>query len=64
MKILVTGKTGQLAKSIYALISSSDQKHKFAFIGREELDLNQNKSLIFNSTLSSISRFFLSCIWH
>jgi dTDP-4-dehydrorhamnose reductase len=45
MKILVTGKTGQLGQSIYALISSSNQKHNFVFVGRDELDLSQKKSI-------------------
>ena len=45
MNILVLGKTGQLGKSIHELVLSSLQKHNFVFVGREELDLNQNKSI-------------------
>ena len=45
MRILVIGKTGQLGKSIYDLLSSSIQKHNFVFVGRDELDLNHNKSI-------------------
>lgn len=47
MRILVTGKTGQLAKSIKkAVITSNDiadnskNNHEFIFVGREELDLS------------------------
>ncbi len=47
MRILVTGKSGQLAKSIKkAVITSHDKaddsksNHEFTFVGREELDLS------------------------
>jgi dTDP-4-dehydrorhamnose reductase len=38
MKILVTGKNGQLGKSIYKLVVSKPSSHKFIFVGRKELD--------------------------
>ena len=48
MKILVTGKNGQLGKSIQRLISNSGH-HEFTFVGRKEFDL---------SSLESISKYF------
>ena len=45
MRILVTGKSGQLARSIQELISTSLQKHDFIFVGRHELDFSQNQSI-------------------
>jgi len=44
MKILVTGKNGQLGRSIQKLISNYDH-HKFTLVGREELDLSSSKSI-------------------
>ena len=44
-KILVTGKNGQLGKSIQKLIKNTEQTNKFIFVGREELDLS-NESMI------------------
>ena len=48
MKILVTGKNGQLGRSIQKFISNYDH-HEFTLTGREELDL---------SSLESISKYF------
>jgi dTDP-4-dehydrorhamnose reductase len=53
MRILVTGKDGQLGRSIYKVINSntnikigSNQKsNEFIFVGREELDLSKEKSV-------------------
>ena len=44
MKILVTGKNGQLGRSIQKLISNYDH-HEFTLVGREELDLSSSKSI-------------------
>jgi dTDP-4-dehydrorhamnose reductase len=42
-RILVTGKNGQLGKSIQKLITNTEQTEDFIFVGREELDLcNEN----------------------
>jgi len=48
MNILVTGKDGQLGKSIQKLISNFDH-HQFTFVGRKEFDL---------SSPDSISKYF------
>ena len=45
MEILVTGRNGQLGKSIRKVVSSATQNHNFVFIGREELDLNDNVNI-------------------
>ena len=52
MRVLVTGKGGQLGRSIYkALYTSKGEKryiqsiNEFIFVGREELDLSQNESV-------------------
>ena len=44
MKILVTGKNGQLGRSIQNLISNYDH-HEFTFVGREELNLTSSESI-------------------
>ena len=44
-RILITGKNGQLGKSIEKLIKNIKQTQKFIFVGREELDLS-NESMI------------------
>ncbi len=45
MRILVTGKNGQLGKSINKVVNQTKQKHKFVFTGRHELDLSDNDSI-------------------
>jgi len=44
MKILVTGKNGQLGRSIQKFISNFNY-HEFILVGREELDLSSSKSI-------------------
>ena len=44
MKILVTGKNGQLGRSIQKLISNFNH-HEFTLVGREELDLSSSESI-------------------
>ena len=51
MRILVTGKNGQLGKSIHKVINSEVEtnnnlsSHHFIFVGREELDLNSESNI-------------------
>ena len=42
MKILVTGKNGQLGKSIHEIVANNKQINEFVFVGRDELDFSQN----------------------
>jgi dTDP-4-dehydrorhamnose reductase len=55
MRILVTGKNGQLGRSIYKIVNTdtkidnNQSSNEFIFVGREELDL---------SSKSSISHYF------
>jgi dTDP-4-dehydrorhamnose reductase len=49
MRILITGKTGQLGKSIQqSVIDDIDQahKHNYTFIGRDEIDFSDNASIL------------------
>ena len=52
MRILVTGKNGQLGQSINKIVNTGNgknnyqQDNKFIFVGREELDLSNNSSII------------------
>ena len=45
MRILVTGKDGQLGKSIQSLVVDTEQGNNFVFVGREELDLRNSNSI-------------------
>jgi dTDP-4-dehydrorhamnose reductase len=45
MKILVTGKNGQLGKSIHKIVTNNEQTDEFFFVGREELDLSSTDSI-------------------
>jgi dTDP-4-dehydrorhamnose reductase len=45
MKILVTGKNGQLGKSINKMIVNNKQDNEFVFVGREELDQSKKNSI-------------------
>ena len=45
MKILVTGKTGQLGRSIRKIVESTHQKHEYIFTTRAELDFSIIKSI-------------------
>ena len=45
MKILVTGKNGQLGKSIHKIVTNNEQTDEFIFVGREELDLSSTDSI-------------------
>ncbi|MDC0975668.1 dTDP-4-dehydrorhamnose reductase [Alphaproteobacteria bacterium] len=50
MRILVTGKNGQLGLSIYKIVNTNNgdnlSSNEFIFVGREELDLSENNSII------------------
>jgi dTDP-4-dehydrorhamnose reductase len=46
MRILVTGKNGQLGKSLHKLVSEKKYDNEFIFVGREELNLSNNNSII------------------
>ena len=46
MKILVTGKNGQLGKSIHKIVTSNEKNSEFVFVGREVLDLGSQDSII------------------
>jgi len=46
MKILVTGKNGQLGKSIQKIITGNEKNSEFVFVGREALDLSSQDSII------------------
>ena len=51
MRILVTGKNGQLGRSIYKFVNSdietdsNQSSNEFIFSGRKELDLSKKKSI-------------------
>jgi len=45
MRILVTGKNGQLGKSIHKVIDNNKQGDNFVFVGREELDLSNENNI-------------------
>jgi dTDP-4-dehydrorhamnose reductase len=45
MRILVTGKNGQLGKSLHKLVSEKKYDNKFIFVGREELDLSSESNI-------------------
>jgi dTDP-4-dehydrorhamnose reductase len=45
MKILVTGKTGQLGRSIRKIVENTHQKHEYIFTSRAELDFSIIKSI-------------------
>jgi dTDP-4-dehydrorhamnose reductase len=49
MKILITGKNGQLGKSIHKVSTRKKLPYEFVFVGRQELDL---------SSIDSIKDFF------
>ena len=45
MRILVTGKNGQLGKSIHKIVTNTKQTDDFVFVGREELDLSNENNI-------------------
>jgi len=45
MRILVTGKNGQLGKSIHKLVTNTEQTDDFVFVGREKLDLSDGNNI-------------------
>ena len=61
MKILVTGKDGQLGQSLHKVLSASvkidnnDESNEFIFVGRKELDLSNDSNI--NHYFNSNSKF-------
>ena len=51
MRVLITGKNGQLGRSIHKLVSENQYDEKFSFVGRGKLDLSNkdNITAYFNS---------------
>jgi dTDP-4-dehydrorhamnose reductase len=45
MRILVTGKNGQLGQSIHKIVTNNEQNNEFVFAGRDELDFSQNDNI-------------------
>jgi len=45
VNILVTGKNGQLGRSIQKIVSNEKQANEFVFVGRNELNFSQNDNL-------------------
>jgi len=45
MRILVTGKNGQLGRSFHKLVSEKKYDNEFIFVGREELDLSSESDI-------------------
>jgi dTDP-4-dehydrorhamnose reductase len=46
MRILVTGKNGQLGKSIHKIVTNAEQTDDFVFVGRKELDLSNTNNIV------------------
>ena len=59
-RILVTGKNGQLGKSIQKLIANTDQTDDFIFVGREELDLC-NESMVASYFKGNLFDIIINC---
>jgi dTDP-4-dehydrorhamnose reductase len=59
-KILVTGKNGQLGKSIQKILVDNKQIHEFTFVGRSELDLSDNNNII-NYFKNNIFDIIINC---
>ena len=55
MRILVTGKNGQLGRSVHKVVGNNEQTNKFVFVGREELDLSNRDNI--NSYFDDNDRF-------
>jgi len=45
MRVLVTGKNGQLGKSLHKIVANNEQTNEFIFVGRDELDLSKDCSI-------------------
>ena len=45
MRILVTGKNGQLGRSIHKVVANTEQTDEFIFVGKEELELNSESNI-------------------
>jgi len=45
MRILVTGKDGQLGRSVQDLVTNTERNDNFVFVGRKELDLSSSANI-------------------
>ena len=45
MRVLVTGKNGQLGNSIHKIVTNNRQTNEFVFVGREVLDLGFSNNI-------------------
>ena len=65
MRILVTGKNGQLGQSIHEIITNNEQANEFIFADRGELDFSQNDNItILQNILKIITLMLLSIVPH
>ena len=63
MRVLVTGKNGQLGKSIHKLNTNTEQTDDLVFVGREELDLS-NEDNITNYFEGNAFDIIINCAAH
>jgi len=61
MRILVTGKNGQLGRSIHKVVGNNEQTDEFIFVGREELDLNSENSISHYFDNNDIFDIIINC---
>ena len=60
MRILVTGKNGQLGKSINSIVNQNSQDNEFIFIGQKDLDFSK-KNGITNYFENNYFDIFINC---
>ena len=63
MRILITGKNGQLGKSIHKLVANTKQTDDFIFVGRKELDLS-NENNIARYFENNVFDIIINCAAH
>jgi len=61
MRILVTGKNGQLGRSIHKVVGNNEKTDEFIFVGREELDLNSENSISHYFDNNDIFDIIINC---
>lgn len=59
-KILVTGKNGQLGRSIQKILADNEQIHEFTFVNRNDLDLSDNNNII-NYFKNNVFDIIINC---
>ena len=62
MKILVTGKNGQLGKSIHKRVTNNEHTDEFVFVGREELDFSNTDSITSYFNHNNLAHLFLGLV--